>query len=311
MPKQVHRPVRLYDTDFLMKNLWLNLKRDFGANCNDISVDLQEDEKLVKSLSIPRYRTLERKSYYLSEYYYFKCRYQMDSLFKRYRFATDLYTDSELEDITVNKFLETQERIKSSSISSKRSLLVFNKAKEIIADILGSYSSSEHAVACRFGKRASVGNPKRVSYLDIKLRTLSGSLDHIEWFKYHLHGDVILKNVIEECPFRPFYNECDVLSMTTVPKSFKAKRCILANTTIGSFYTYGLGKVLQNRLSAIGLHIPTLQDKHRRLVRKFLGLVHMSQQIYHLPVIRLRLITYLLFSLKIGLQPFFSGESRK
>lgn len=265
--KTVHYPV--YDTDALMRNLWLNLANDFTDGDEMLKRYVNGVKPYILSKQIPMFRTVEPETYWLSKHLYFKKRYQLENLFKRHRFHNDLYTQKELSRKTIKKFLDVQSKISAPMELSYRTSLVVQTARRIITKILGPYVAEEHVPLCRFGKRASVGNPNRKSYLDEKLGVLSGSCDHIEWFKTHLLSDTLLRDAIVQCTTVPNYVECEKLKLTLVPKSFKSLRCIMPNTTIGSFYTYGLGKYIQSRLTANGVHIPTLQDRHRHLVRAF------------------------------------------
>jgi hypothetical protein len=263
-----HRAEKLYDTDSLMKGLWRWLVRDFRSMMDDPSFMVEQEVNLCE---IPTYRTYDGGSYMLSPYSYFKARYQLDSLFKRYKFTSDLFTADELREICFSSFCNTQLRLKSPSMGC-RTFLVLQRARRIIKSILGSYNEEEHMSKCRFGKRASVGVPKRHSYLDWRTgHSLTGSRDHILWFERYLISDRILSDIITRSipKGQPRYEECDTLTLTAVPKSFKTDRSICPNTTIGSFYTYGLGRMLQDRLTREGLDIRFLQTTHRSLAQRY------------------------------------------
>lgn len=257
-----------FDTDVLMKGVFHWLIQDLRSS---LSPDFYMKEETLFNKSLVEYRNKPVIGSFLSPYYYFKAKYQMDSLFKRYRFTQDVYTDQELEELTNKKFLETQSRIAVLKPSTYRSTIVLKKARSIITEILGKYDLDEHRQLCKFGKRASVGCPAAKSYLDFRLsQPLTGSREHISWFKNHLKTDKLLSEVIQECSGKePEYQICNELTLTNVPKSYKSLRTIMPNTTIGGFYTYGLGKVIQNRLSSVGLHIPNLQNKHRLYVKEY------------------------------------------
>jgi hypothetical protein len=98
---------------------------------------------------------------------------------------------------------------------------------------------------------------------------LTGSKDHILWFKKYLESDKTLTDVIGACvPNKDApYEVCETLTMSKVPKSYKALRTVKPPTLIGSFYTYGLGRVIQKRLLKVKLNIRNLQRKHRKLVK--------------------------------------------
>ena len=260
-----------YCTDRLYKGLWFKLAQDFRQSLGDDfgtkpEIELREDPK--------NFRAFSWGGRMLAPYYYFKAELQLESLFKRYRFQNDVYSDEELERETFDKFRATQVRIAEIRWDSVpfRSKLIVKRARQIIAKILGDYDQSEHEQACRFGKRASVGVPAHLSYLDERLgRFITGSRKHIDWFQDLLTRDPLLERSIDLClPMAPDrWDQCSCLSLTCVPKSWKSFRGIMPNTTIGGFYTYGLGKVIQKRLTCIGLNIRYLQRKHRRLVLFF------------------------------------------
>ena len=260
---------KLFSTDALMNSLWQWLVRDYRALLDDPEFMAEEEALLFNK---PALRQLETGSYYLSPYLYFKCRYQMESLFKRYIFKSDLYNDDELEKMTNQKFVETQSRVGKLSTPTYRAFLVLQKARSYAKEILGRYDIEEHYQSCRFGKRASVGVPRRECYLDSRLSSpLSGSHAHIKWFKNYLNSDPQLESILCELQNSavPQYSLCEKLALTNVPKSYKAKRGIMPNTTIGGFYSYGLGLMIQKRLKAFGLDLRRMQEKHRRLVRKY------------------------------------------
>lgn len=260
---------KLYDTDKTMLGIYHWLTQDFRSTeglafCQDLSNALSQ--------GIPAFRSRPQDSYFLSTYSYFKRRYQLESLFKRYRFASDLYTDAELQESTNEKFLATQMRIGQKRPVPLRAFKVLQKARTIIKAILGSYDCGEHVRACKFGAKADVGNTARDSYLDTKLSTpLTGSSEHIEWFKTHLPSDEILSDLLHKCsPVRvPVYQVCEELTMTNVPKTYKALRSIMPNTRLGVFYTYGLGRVLQDRLKESGLDIRRLQELHGIMAKRY------------------------------------------
>jgi len=263
----------LYDSDVLMRNLWLNLAQDLKSNLG--TRDFCPHEDYIKSNRIAAYRTLVSDVSYWVPKYLFKARYQLDSLFKRYRFKEDLYTQQELHEITCTKFLATQLRIATKKPIPYRSELVLRRARLIVKGVLGKFDAEKHLTLCKFGKRAAVGVTAKLSYLDNKLSgPITGSRDHIRWFKSYLQGDKILLDTInsgqnQEQGCEPIFCECDELRLTNVPKSFKSLRSIMPNTIVGSFYTYGLGKYIQECLKSINLNVSHLQQRHRDLVHVY------------------------------------------
>lgn len=253
-----------YHTDTLMKQIWCNLVRDFRSLNGDPSFLLSQEKALQDGLSA--FRKCEWPEVLQAPVQIHKQVYQMRNLFKRYIFDKDQYTHTELESKTWEKFQATQIRLGTFQ-ESHTSLqhVVLQRARGVIRSILGKYDLEEHMSLCRFGKRASAGNPKHLSYLDAKVcPTMSGSAEHIRWFnENYLPTDEILSEMLGKDPGQ-VYNS---LTITNVPKSYKALRTIMPHTTIGSFYSYGLGKMIENRLRNIGLDIKKLQSQHQELAK--------------------------------------------
>lgn len=263
---------RTFSTDSLMRGLWLNLHTDLKRFLDPNTTGykkLEADRRYITANQYPTYRSCASGLSYWQDHYSFKVVYQMETLFKRYRFKHDLYSDNELLELTYGKFRATQDRISAPIAESPIVDLVYKKAADIISKALGSYDIYEHFNSCCFGKRAAVGLPRRNSYLDERIRNLTGSQDHIEWFKNYLNYDETLRSAIYQVPFVAKYMACDVLGMTVVPKNHKSLRTILANTVIGGFYTAGLGAMFERRLRSLGIDIRFQQNKHRFWIKKY------------------------------------------
>jgi len=251
---KVHRcnTTRLWCPDDLMIKVWNCLVNDFRQPFD--RSDYFEAEKCAMARGVVHYRS--QFSYdrgYHTDVPYFKRRYQLESFFKRYRFQEDLYTDQELNDRTVEKFLAVQRELKHPSQLSEITFRVVQTARRFAKELLGNYDLEEHLKLCRFGKRASVGNPLRDSYLDIKAQCLSGSPEHQDWFlnKVLLSDDLLYdacKNSLSTVEELYFPLTTDALTYVSVPKSFKIKRGMMPNTVLGHFYSYGLGRILRDRL---------------------------------------------------------------
>jgi hypothetical protein len=256
-----------FSSDRAMKMTWIHLLEDFGLNYGNFT-DLRSS---VLSGDIATYRDIPYPGFSNAPVDTFKRCYQLQSLFKRYRFKGDKYTQTQLETLTVEKLLGCQIRISDcEQYDSHRLFPVLQLARSICKRILGRFDAAVHANLCRFAKRATFGNSLSDSYLDQKLSVLTGSRDHIGWFHDHLLSDELLGRSLVECSKKePYYEVCDTLSLTNVPKSFKALRSIMPNTTLGSFYTAGLGDYISDRLKSNGLNIRTLQERHKVLAKRF------------------------------------------
>jgi hypothetical protein len=181
--------------------------------------------------------------------------------------------------------MSTQERVAMPMEMTPMLRKVVQKARSIIKDILGEYDPDEHFDSCKFSTRATLGNPLRDSYLDAKLggtkatdftASLSGSLHHKEWFvSTFLAAEPVLRGIYRE-KYGEFYpdpvvssDDAPALNTTHVPKAWDKLRTITPNTTIGSFISYGLGKLIERRLKERArLNIKRLQFKHREYAKE-------------------------------------------
>lgn len=258
---------QVYSTDSIMAKVWLSLVGDFRTFIGERHAC--QPLRLFEEGGIKALRGYVWPSRSRADVALFKVDYQLESLFKRYRFKDDVHTDADLTRMALEKFKDNQIRVHTLPPPSMLTHAWIQEARRICTSILGQYSLDEHHESCRFGKRACVGTPYLESYLDVKLgKPITGSNEHIAWFERYLQSDAILSDVISQSPNTgPRYEVCETLTLALVPKSYKAYRTILANTLIGSFATYGLGKVIQNKLLKVGLDIRRLQQKHGRLVK--------------------------------------------
>lgn len=269
----MQKQIMLKDTDRFMVRLFNCLKTDFRNIHSDVADGMDVSD-------IVSFRQASFPTYWLSPPSYFKRRYQLESLFKRYRFANDQYTEDELQERTIAKFLETQNRIAVKRSATLRSFLVLQRARCIVKGILGSYDEEEHFLACKFGSKADVGCPAASAYLDTKLlkADVSGSFEHRRWFKQnYLRTDDILSDILEQRAV-PFSKEdpadttlgcTESLKLVSVPKKYNILRSIMPNTRIGTFFTLGLGKVIEKRLVKAGLNIKRLQSLHKVWARRY------------------------------------------
>mgnify|MGYP001066119420 CR=1 FL=1 len=196
----------------------------------------------------------------------FKREWQLQNLLKRYRFKDDKYTDDELKRMTFEKFIKLQETRSESVHRSAVVHAVLQKARLLIREILSDYDPEEHVLMCRHGKRAAKGVPASNAYLHEKMAHLSGTPEHIAWFMDVSQDDPHLLRALDDCQAQ--VDVCYDLQYTTVPKSWKIFRGIVPNTVLGAYYSYGLGRVIQERLRINArLDIRKLQQKHRKLCR--------------------------------------------
>jgi hypothetical protein len=263
-----------YQTDAIMKQVWLHLVEDFqdvyGQEyaLRPLKIFLSEGIKGLRAYNWPARGQIGA--------HLFKCDYQLESLFKRYRFKDDVYSDAEILAMSSTKFVDCQARISSGMPVDTLSFRVLRKARQICKRILGDYNIEEHMQLCRFGRRSDVTNNYRSSYLDTKLEgPITGTTEHVRWFEDYLLTDNLLREVLVKGENQyPSYQMCESSSITYVPKTYKAFRGVKKPTLIGSFYTYGLGKMLQRRLKKVRVYkglrldIRRLQETHKRLVKR-------------------------------------------
>lgn len=268
MNKQLKKK-QMYSTGALMKDVFKCLGCDFRANGLPASCIPTENDVNARKFVYP--------DKFEAPPFLFKMQYQLESLWKRFRFDPDIMSEDEVLETTVQKFRETQLRIGKMSIDSLplRTKLVVQRARGIIKEALGSFSEVELIEACKFGTKSTFGVPYRESYLDSKLGLpLSGSTEQIEWFLTVLAEDKILGRAIKDAALKvsgvSTLNTalCTHLQTSFAEKSFKAKRMIMPNSTIGNYRSYGLGKLIEEALKRVLIFLSSGKQKHQMLARE-------------------------------------------
>lgn len=266
-----------YSADQMMHNVALSLVRDFQANFDD-PVFQTDFQRALLSGDVAEYRGLAPAPTANSCVDKFKATYQLQSLFKRYRFGNDIYSLDELTQKACSGFKETQIRIQAVDFDAldtctKRTL---DYARIYIANVLGKYSDEEHRNLCRFGRRASIGIPSRKACEAARWELpISGSKEQIAWFDSEMSQiDSVQEYWTEQMRAKSktsgttaTYQPTSSLTLTLVPKTFKSLRSIMPNTTIGSYMSFGLGEMMRIRLKRKGYDISDLQQRHRVLAR--------------------------------------------
>jgi hypothetical protein len=101
---------------------------------------------------------------------------------------------------------------------------------------------------------------------------ISGSPEQISWFDSEMSRIDSVQDYwmsqLESDPNRSIYQETSSLKLTLVPKTFKSFRSIMPNTTIGSYISDGLGRIMMKRLKRYGYDIRVLQHRHRVLAQQ-------------------------------------------
>jgi hypothetical protein len=202
-----------------------------------------------------------------------KARRQLLDLFKKYSFEHDVFTDDEVLEQSKKKFLDNQDRINAHVVVEDNVLKnILFTARGFVDRILGDFDKFEVMKRATFGKKSSVGIPKRKACEAQRYEgPITGSCDQIEWFErlYSLWNKpaYLYAKLRAENREVPLYSQIDALEAILVNKTWKSKRMIMPNTTIGTLYSGGLGKVIEDALRAYGYDIKTLQDTHGELAR--------------------------------------------
>jgi hypothetical protein len=200
---------------------------------------------------------------------------QMEALLKKYRFATDAFSDQELSERSLNGFLDVQARVHRPLPLKQSGFEVLKRARLIARRILGPYPGDEVVNYVKFGKKSSIGCPLDHAYIDNKLsmkRAFTGTCETTAYFMDQvLPGDAILQRILKNHDIDSLHGQLNLkhLNLVEVPKTWKTYRLITPLTLIGLFFSYGVGRVVTSRLSDAGLDIGKLQAKHRDLVRDF------------------------------------------
>lgn len=263
----------LHDTDRLARKLWSNLLRDFRAS-EGIEFCRKADQAFATGLDVFRScGTFPELG--VIPVGRFKRYAQLESLFQKYRFAKDVYTDDQLHKLTLDKYFLEQERLAKHRYDGPLVHTVVQRARVIAKRILGDFVPQDVVLASRFGRKSSIGCPLSLAYIDHKLtdvKAITGSSECVKWFKEQvLPGDPILSALMAEAPV-DWSSESlahESLALVNVPKSWKTYRTITPLTLISLFYSYGVGAQVTERLKQAGLDISTLQSRHRKLVERF------------------------------------------
>jgi len=271
-----------YDTDKVATNIYCCLARDFRASegadfVRDAEVALTTDITTFRQIKYPERVKLKPWEPAISVGR-FKRIAQMESVLKKYRFAKDIWTDDELEKLTFDKYFKSQERISMHKPYGKPAHMVTARARKIARRILGSYSAEDTLKYAKFGKKSSIGCPLAKSYIDLKLTTpeaFTGSTECSRWFFENcVSNDPLMRAFVENLcsgskPFDELNLKHESLNLINVPKTWKVHRTITPLTLLSLFYSYGVGEQVTRKLKDAGLDISRLQQRHRKLVRRY------------------------------------------
>lgn len=254
------------ELDRIMLETWHCLRRDFRSfevNRNPSTLRFTDQRRCSSPKEVRDFCDGIVTGFNCDAQYY-KRSEQLKSFFKRYIFEEDVNSSRDLLVSAVSKFTDTQIRLKQYLPDSPTIRAVLGRARFYVRGVLGEYSLEEHFSSSRFSRNATTLSPRSRSGLDQKITGLvSGSEDHIRWFKDYLKTDDMLSECVGTLTL------CKTLQLAFAPKTFKSLRTITPNTTIGSFYTYGLGKMVERRLKRVRIDLSIQQERHRRWIRKY------------------------------------------
>lgn len=274
MSNEAKAKQKMYSADALTLNVAKCLIQDFRTVANDCTL-YSDHLDALQSGDIRAIRsTTPAVDVNMENPFNVKMDYQIASTLKRYRIKEDLYTDEELREQAIGKFVGVQHRLAALedvpvNVYTQR---VLQGAQVYIRLLLGEFDYDEHSRSCRFGRRASVGVKAREACEAARWNLpISGSLEQIRWFDSEMSQVSCVQEYWAKQrgsdPKRSTYQRCSSLKLTLVPKTFKSYRVIMPNTTIGSYMTYGIGVMLRKRLKAKGYDISILQDTHKSLAK--------------------------------------------
>jgi hypothetical protein len=259
-------------TDDIARRVWLYLANDFQTTFGP-TFQLGAQHALNKGVT--EFRDFKFPELGLVEPYRFKAQNQLESWLKKYRFKNDKYSDKELEDITNTSYLTHQETLAAHQFTDPVASPLLKRMRQIIKSILGNPDMEEIWSLNRFGRKSSIGCPLRDAYLDVKVSeqtAFTSSSAGYKGFMAYLKGDSVLKRTIDSSVVLTAELETfaiNALALVNVEKSWKTKRSITPLTLLDLFQSYGIGRVIQDRLQVVGIDIRHQQQKHRNWVKVF------------------------------------------
>lgn len=264
---------QVFPTDDCARKIFSCMVRDFRGY---FGADFCREQEVKLFTSTREFRECEFPSAFGTKPDFFKANAQVQALLKKYRFADDVYTDGELEEMAYEGYFTEQLRLCAPRGPFRATTVkVLQEARRICRSILGEFPEDEVITSAKFGKKSSIGCPLSLAHIDYKLsnvRAFSSSKQISEWFQQKvLSEDNVLKRFLQRVLFDPEFecSEIESLALKNVPKSWKTLRNITPLALLNLFYSHGYGEVVTERLKEAGLDIQHLQTRHRSLVKKF------------------------------------------
>lgn len=259
-------------SDSFARNVFLALIKDFRLSLGSAFAEGIEKRFLE---GVTEFRDYKFPSLGHVSVQLYKAHWQLENLFKRYTFLSDKYTSDDLRRLTYEKYVDFQVKRSEFKKRTHRSFLVLREARRIAKEILSEKPNFVEMM--RNGRRAANGVTLEEAYFDNKLGdpshfTCPSALRHdlFQQVKNDPYFRVIFKRLCKKAGGKHKLNLCaDVLTLTLVPKSWKALRPITPLSVYGLFYSYGIKGYVERCLSMSNLDIKRLQERHKMLAKRF------------------------------------------
>ena len=206
----------------------------------------------------------------------YKAWWQLQHLFKRYRFTDDMYTDDELDAMTERNWLEFNLSRGVYRPPKFATVEVLREARKICKAILCLPFDADQG--CRNGVKSTRSVPLKAAYLDNKWGTVEGFdcpsalKDEFKRLLGLPHSGPILRRLLKFSKTSEKHKldlSADDLNLILVDKSWKARRPITPLSVFGLYWSFGLGDYVERCLRNVGLDIEKLQDVHKKLACKY------------------------------------------
>lgn len=231
------RKIKKFSPDGVMLQVQRALIRDLISN-NSL-----RDSLLRQCRSFKTWRGHELPGYHNTNPDMFKRFYQVSNFLKRYVAKKDVYDEETLERVAIESFIRDQSTYGLPKVIPRYASELLDAARGIVGEILGEFEIESLLPHCRFGRRAAAGLPAAEAYLHERVKRLTYSSEtQLKLFEYIVADDHILSRCIAE-PQRVQW-----IAYTTVPKSYKAKRGVAPDTSVGGFASLGLGNLMRELL---------------------------------------------------------------
>lgn len=272
--KEGRRQSNLFDTDQLAKRLYSRLADDFRSYFGT-SAFAKRSEMLLLSNDLHAFREYEIMVHEGLSPYHYKVLYQMNAIFKKYRFKDDVFTDQDLIDKSIEKFVADQIEIDAPKFRLYGTRMVLQRARKIALSVLGKQPPEDFQRLLKVGAKSSIGCPLQKAYLDTKFgqdAAFTSSSEAAKWLvEEYLPTDPLLSEILESRieSWTSARSQLEHLVLQLVPKSWKSLRVITPLTLVALMYSYAYGAAVEDALSDNGLNIRMLQSRHAKAVQLY------------------------------------------